>query len=145
MNKLITIILCIACGACSSLTKFGEKRYFKQKVINNLNGQHVTQNIMYYSTRDDDDSRHCFESNPDNKEIITVNSNYLEFAIDHFYKRVSKINVRHVSSLSKVSVKVIATEEVDFELEMASCFHSYGSRVTLPVDPVTYTSFRLKN
>jgi len=81
----------------------------------------------------------------DNKEIITVNSNYLEFAIDHFYKRVSKINVRHVSSLSKVSVKVIATEEVDFELEMASCFHSYGSRVTLPVDPVTYTSFRLKN
>lgn len=141
MSKLITLIMCLACGACSTLNKFGEKKYFKQKIFN-LNSQYSKTEIMYYSTTEND--QHCFKDNPQNKEVITVKSEHLDFAVDHFYKRVSKINIVHSSSLNVRSIRVIATENVNFELEMASCIFKHAGGLFTDYD-ANYTSFRLKD
>lgn len=141
MSKLITLIMCLTLGACSSLARFGEKKYFKQKVFD-LNSRYSQTEITYYSTTEND--QHCFKDNPQNKEIITVKSEHLDFVIDHFYKRVSKISIVQTSSLNVRAIRVIATEGVNFELEIASCVVKYGAGLITDYSTI-YTSFRLKD
>jgi hypothetical protein len=143
MNSFILLLLSFLFISCSSrVTKFGSEKVFKQKSFN-LNAQYHQDNIEYYVTRENEE--HCFDSNPENKEIITVKSVNIEYAINHFYKRMVNVDINvYRSNLDGPQIRVNTKESVNFNLEMASCsFESIGGLFSNSYP--RYTSFRLAN
>lgn len=144
MKNLFFFICLFLLNSCSSsLYKFGEKRYFNQRVIRHFYSDFYTKSSTYYfSIRDDGET--CFKDNPKNKETITVDSKYIEFALDHFYKRVAKVNVVVTRVDSQVvETTVTTTENVNFDLEMAYCYVDIPVNFPWYASEIKYVSFRL--
>ena len=142
MNKLLLILLSIFCISCSSLDKFGHKKYFKQKAFD-ITSQHHDFIVDYYVTTDNEN--HCFNSNPMNKEIMTVNAQHLNYAVAHFYTRVTKVDVKITRyNDERAKINFIVTDDAHFKLETAYCsFKKFGG--LLSNHDVEYVSFRLAN
>lgn len=147
MKFVILISFCFVFCSCSSFHRFGTQKYFKVKTIRDIDSPFIknkSNSILYFETRDDES---CFESNPGNKDTITVAEDNTEFALDHFYKRVSKVNVTVTRRSGRdTETKVDVIETVPFDLEMATCL-SY-TNPTMPWygdDPIRFVSFRLAN
>lgn len=139
MNKLFLLLFLTS---CSSVSKFGPYKVFTVKNYN-ADSQYNRWKIKYHVTTEND--QHCFESNPNNSEIVTVEEKYIQYAIDHFYKRVVHvdINVRRYATYDP-HVEVTTKESVAFELEAASCaFNSFGG-IFSPEVKTRHISFRLK-
>lgn len=143
MKNIILLIVSAFLIGCSSNQpkRFGEKKYFYQKGFD-LNSSETYHKVTYWTTTDND--KHCFKDNPDNKEIVTVNADYIEFAIDHFYKRVAEVDVQIKRMHDGNYIRTIVKHDMNFKLELSSCyFENYGGLFTH--NPIVYTSFRLKN
>jgi hypothetical protein len=139
MNKLFLLLFLVS---CSSVDKFGPYKILKVKSYN-LNLEYIQWNIKYWKTTEND--QHCFQSNPDNKEIVTVPENHVEYAIDHFYKRVVHVDVNvKRNGIHYPRIEVTTTESTGFDLEIESCsFDSYGGMFG-SANKTRYISFRLK-
>ena len=143
MKSLYLFIYLILISSCSTkVHRFGEKKYFNQRYIRNIEGDFFTKKSTYYESVKDSES--CFESNPKNKETITIDANYVEFALNHFYKRLVKLDVilRKVDS-QVVQTEVIATDNVSFNLEVAHCYIEEQTFVSWDNPWHRYVSFRL--
>ena len=103
-------------------------------------GQEARMKILYWSTKDND--KHCFKNNLKNKEIITVNSDHVEYAIDHFHNRVATVDVRVKRMHEGNYIETIVKHDINYKLEIATCyFENYGGLFT--INKIQYTSFRL--
>lgn len=145
MRFFILISLAFIFCSCSSISKFGERKYFKVKTIRNMNNdskKYESYQFLYFESRDDET---CFKDNPKNKETITVAEEHLKFALDYFYKRVATVNVTiNKRSNHRDETKFEVIEVVPFKLEIAECLTYYSrSRPWYDDDPVSFVSFRL--
>lgn len=137
--KLILLIPLAFLFSCSSLKKFGEKKYFDVKRFD-ANSEETIYRVAFWSAKEND--QHCFKDNPKNKEIITVNADYIEHAITHFYLRVVTADVKIATTDYKKRVEFTVKDDLNFKLEKAYCvFDSYGG--LFKTNLVTYVSFRL--
>lgn len=139
MKILSSFILFLLIGCASDLKKFGQEKYYYQKAFD-LNSSETYHRVTYWTTKDND--KHCFKDNPNNKEIITVNADYIEYAIDHFYKRVVEVDV-HIKRMHEGNyIRTVVKNDANFKLEIANCyFQNRGGLFTS--HNITYTSFRL--
>jgi hypothetical protein len=141
MGKILVLTLSLVLMSCSSFKgKKDPVKYIQIKTFS-LAGEHAQRTMKYYSTTENDD--HCFKDNLQNKEIITVDSENTQFAIDHFYKRTTKVDITRMHSMGVLHVDVKTTEETDYELEVASCLQT-DDYFLVHTDRLM-TSFRLKN
>lgn len=89
-----------------------------------------------------DNDKHCFKSNPKNKEIITVNANHIEFAIDHFHTRLMTADVTIYRTNEGNYLRTKVTSNVHMKLEVANCYFK-SSAGLFRNNEIVYTSFRL--
>ena len=145
MRFIIYIGLVYFLCSCSFFQRYEKEKYVKVNTIRNIvNGstKFDSYHFLYFETRDDES---CFESNPNNKETITVGEDNTEFALDYFYKRISKIDVtiRRVDS-REPEIKSDVVETFPFVLEMAACFSYFKRSMSWYDDePKIFVSFRL--
>lgn len=128
------------------------KRFSEIGSEGSLTAQYVENDIRWNQTTEND--QHCFKDNPNNKEIVTVNEfGTPYFVLKHFHQRLSSIGSQLKSkSLSKEGFttitiyepKVLAFDDVEFELEMKSCIIESGGGL-FKTNEITYTSYRLKD
>lgn len=138
MKSLILILISFILVSCGSHKKFKGERYFKVKEYINESNQ-KWKNIFYNYTTEND--QHCF-IDTDDREIVTVEDMNTAFAIDHFYKRVVKVDIQVQHRLNGKATIVMTNESAQFDLEIASCLMGYKD---LFVDQrLLYTSFRLR-
>ncbi|MCM2350177.1 MAG: hypothetical protein NDI69_09150 [Bacteriovoracaceae bacterium] len=106
-----------------------------------MNSQVHYERVKYWLTTDNEN--HCFDSNPLNKEIMTVNADYINYAISHFYTRTVQVDIV-VSRLNRerTRVETVVTDDAHFKLEIARCsFEKFAG--LLKTNDVEYISFRL--
>ena len=90
MKSLSFIIMFLNLCACSTMIKMKHNKYFKVKIISDINAHHILDDISYTDSLRDGEN--CFQTNFGNKETINVHEDYKEFSLNHFYKRISKNN-----------------------------------------------------
>lgn len=139
---MIKIFLLLLLVSCSTVSKFGPYKLLEVRNYH-ADSDYNYYTIKYHQTTEND--QHCFDSNLDNREIITVNALYAQYAIDHFYKRVVHvdINVRRYATYDP-HVEVKTKESVGFELEVESCIFSSFGGIFGPETMTRYVSFKLK-
>lgn len=137
--KAVLMSLCFSMVSCSSVTKFGTEKHLYVKKFD-MSSQANMDAVKYYATRENDE--HCFKSNPNNKEIITVKSDHIQYAIDHFYGRVVSVSVKIMNDRGYRYIQSTVKDDANFKLETANCmFEQAGSLFSNQF--VMYTSFRL--
>lgn len=139
IQLLILLLLLMLSGCASELKKFGPERHFYQKGFD-MAGQETFFKVNYWMTKEND--KHCFESNPQNKEIITVDAEYIEYAIVRFTKRVAVVDVKNVVKDNKRYLETWVKDDVNFKLETATCFFENPGGL-FNNHKVRYISFRL--
>ena len=140
MKALILSLFTVFLISCSSVDKFGKYKHFKVKSYK-MNSELNYREIHYWVTRDND--QHCFDSNPLNKEIVTVDENHLNFALDHFYKRVAAVDIKVTERDGGKYMKLTYNEDTNYKLEMASCAFDRTNGLLRNDLSVRYVSFRL--
>ena len=142
MNKVLILLLALVSVSCSSLHKFNNQKHFKQRIIN-TNKEVDSREIYYYTGTEN--SEHCFESNPNNKEIITVESDKIAYAINHFYGRQVAVSTRIVQINGGTRyVEHTVKDNLNFKLETSDCFFETNGGL-FKTTSTQYTSFRLIN
>ena len=140
MKALILILMSLFFVSCASVKKFGVERHFAQRTID-INSEAHEELIQYWTTTEND--QHCFESNPKNKEIITVSENYQNYAIEHFYVRLVKVDVViQRPGDSRPRILAIVTDDAHFKLEKAYCSITMTGNMFRDFH-ANYVSFRL--
>jgi hypothetical protein len=119
MQSLI-VLICFLFMSCSSLDGLEKgKRYFQVNAYD-INGDYYKHRVYFYTMKDSE--FHCFEDNSKNKEVITLNANYLHYAVDHFFKRKAGIDVKLKQYPNGYKLDVAAIRiDSHIPLEVASC------------------------
>jgi hypothetical protein len=138
---LILVSILITSCATDRLHKFGKKKLYSTKIYR-MNGNQAIQESWVAFTKDYNQT--CFDDNPENKEIMTVPHTELDFAILHYHKRLSRLDIVNTSYNNGAAhhMQVKHTDDLNFDVEVAHCyFENVGG--LFEIHNVIYSSFRL--
>jgi hypothetical protein len=142
VNYFIILSMALLFCSCSTgIKKFGKEQYFKQKVINNIDASYHYEELRFFKTVKNDNES-CFEDNSANNETLTLRADHLHYAIDHFYKRISKVNVKIVHDDGLRKTQIVATEQINFDLEIAYCKFDFIAKIPWNNSQAMYVSIR---
>lgn len=139
MGVKLIFPLCFIVMSCTTFHKLNKKEYHFHKEFD-LNSYAARATMDWWTTTEND--QHCFKDNPNNKEILTVNADHIEFAVTHFYTRVIPVDIQIKQAGGESYTRTVVKHDANFNLEIANCyFKNYGGLFT--TNNIQYTSFRL--